>query len=176
MYTVCSKFAICSFFDAYRGCGSQPIDPDGQAAVIDSPIEDFLGDLVIFFGGYTAIQLSNTAHAEEPWMTARSGFGRRDKSDVVMPIGFLRSYYCRLLSDGEHALSQHELLNVVPEPRWSAYYVAGISSRRFLNHPLYRPALATKLSMPVPEPDALDADFYAPVGEPDFVEFKNNAA
>jgi uncharacterized phage-associated protein len=167
---------IRSIYDAYREHGAQPIIPTGRPAIIEKAIEEFLESVVIFFGGYTAIQLSNATHAEEPWIKARKGYSRRDNSDVLMPVDFLRSYYCRLISDGELALSQHELLDVVPEPRWAAYYVAGISRRLMQSHPLYHASLAKRLLEPVPELGTLADDFFSPIGKPDFVEFEDNAA
>lgn len=165
---------IRAVWDAYRDHGAQPIipTPDGDQK-IDANVEQFLCDLVTFLGGYTAIQLSNATHAEEPWLKARQGYGRRDNSDILMPVDELRSYYCSLISEGEEALSAQELWDVVPHPRWAHIYVAGISSRKVFHHPFYSPALAKTLAAPIPSLPELEADFYAPIGKPDFIEFKS---
>lgn len=164
-------------FDEYRDHGAQPIIPTpGGPSNLGSKIESFLCDVVTFLGGYTAIQLSNATHAEEPWLMARKGYARQENSDILMPVDGLRSYYCSLISQGEEALSTQELLDVVPEPRWAHIYVAGIAARKIFSHPFYSPALAKALAEPVPDLPELDASFYAPIGKPDYVEFKSTAS
>ncbi len=164
---------IRTVWDAYRDHGAQPIipTPDGEKK-IDQKIERFLCDVVSFFGRYTAIQLSNATHAEDPWQKARTGFGRHDNSDIIIPVEDLRLYYCSLITEGEEALSAQELLDVVPHPRWAHIYVAGIAARKIFNHPFYSPALAKKLAQPISDLPELGADFYAPIGKPDYIEFK----
>jgi hypothetical protein len=165
-------------WDRYRSHQANPIVPVGTGKRLDASLEDFLREVVIFFGNYTALQLSNATHAEEPWQKAREGFSRNDNSDVVIPRDHLQSYYCALVSTGEEALSRHELLDVVPEPRWANLYVAGICRRRMFGHPLYIPGLAKRLSEKTPELPDLGDDFYAPIGKPDYLVFKpkNDAA
>jgi uncharacterized phage-associated protein len=153
-------------WDRYRKYEANPIIPAGVGKRIDASLEDFLREVVIFFGNYTAIQLSNATHAEEPWQKAREGFSRSDNSNIVIPKDHLKSYYCALVSAGEAALSRHELLDVAAEPRWGNLYVAGICCRRMLGHPFYNPGLAKRLSEKTPELPELGDDFYAPIGKP----------
>jgi uncharacterized phage-associated protein len=165
-------------WDRYRKYEANPIIPEGAGKRVDASLEDFLREVVIFFGNYTAVQLSNATHAEEPWQKAREGFSRTDNSNIVIPKDHLKSYYCGLVSTGEEALSRHELLDVVAEPRWAHLYVAGICHRRMFGHPLYNPGLAKRLSEKAPELPELGDDFYAPIGKPDYLVFKpkNGAA
>jgi uncharacterized phage-associated protein len=163
-------------WERYRKFEASPIIPEGAGKRVDTSLADFLREIVIFFGNYTAIQLSNATHAEEPWQKARQGLSKTENSNVVIPKDQLKSYYHALVSAGEEALSRHELLDVVPEPRWAYLYVAGICQRRMLGHPLYNPGLAKRLSEDAPELPELGDDFYAPIGKPDYLVFKKNSA
>jgi uncharacterized phage-associated protein len=169
---------VSSVWDRYRKYDASPIIPQGAGQRVDTSLADFLREIVIFFGNYTAIQLSNATHAEEPWQKARQGFSKTENSNVVIPTDQLKSYYHALVSLGEEALSRHELLDVVPEPRWAYLYVAGICQRKMFGHPLYDPQLAKRLSEKTPELPELGDDFYAPIGKPDYLVFKskNSAA
>src|SRR5271165_3264365 len=88
---------IRAVYDKYREFGAQPIIPTDDGGGSLESLEDFLSEIVIFFGGYTAIQLSKATHVEEPWLLARKGFGRHDSSDILMPTEHLRSYYSSLI-------------------------------------------------------------------------------
>lgn len=164
---------IRAVWDTYREYGAQPIIPSGNGSDFKTEVEEFLAEVISFFGSFTAIQLSNATHAEDPWLKARSGFTRYQSSDIVIPKDHLRSYYCELVAIGEEALSRHELLDVVPHPRWANFYVAGICNRRMYGHPFYNPSLAKRLSEKVPELPDLDDDFYAPIGKPDYMVFQS---
>ena len=164
---------IPSIYNIYREHGAHPIIPTpGDTPRLDARIEVFLFELLACFGRYNAVQLSNATHAEDPWLSARHGYGRHDNSNVLIPVNQMRRYYCTLISEGEEALSRHELLDVVSEPRWAGLYVAGICSRRIFNHPFYRAALAKKISQPVPELEDLPSDFYSPVKSRSLIEFR----
>jgi uncharacterized phage-associated protein len=167
---------IRAVYDIYREHGAQPIIPTPGVVSVEQELADFLSEVATFFGSYTAPQLSKASHAEEPWIRARGSFQRHDESDTAMPIEHIRSYYSSLMADGEEGLSRHELLDVVPEPRWAHLYVAGISVRRMRSHPLYSATLAKKLSETVPRLDDLPADLYAPIGKPNFIEFEDLAS
>jgi uncharacterized phage-associated protein len=163
---------IPAVYDAYETHGAQPIIPTpGDAPQLGTSIEQFLSEVVSFFGRYTGLQLSSATHAEDPWITARHGYSRRDNSDILMPAEQLRSYYCSLISEGEEALSRHELLDVISQPRWAALYVAGISFRRISWHPFYSPGLAKELSGLVSEGKQMPDDFYAPISDRELIEF-----
>jgi len=163
---------IPSVYRAYEGSGAQPIVPtDSEDAELDDSIEQHLQSIVGFFGRYTAIELSNATHAEEPWIEARRGLHRRAPSNVLIPQDRLRTYYSALIWDGEAALSRHEMLAMVPEPRWGWLYVAGICARMMTSHPFYALPLAEKMSESVPAgADSLADELYAPIGKPDYVD------
>jgi uncharacterized phage-associated protein len=169
---------VRAVFDRYCSYQANPIILEGAGKRLDSSLEDFLREVMVFFGSYTAIQLSNATHAEEPWQKAREGFGRYANSNVVIPKEHMKAYYCTLVSTGEEALSRQELLDVVAEPRWAHMYVAGICQRKMLGHPLYNPGLAKRLSEKAPALPDLGDDFYEPIGKPDYLIFppKHDAA
>ncbi|HXY99211.1 MAG TPA: type II toxin-antitoxin system antitoxin SocA domain-containing protein [Stellaceae bacterium] len=154
--------------------GNQPIvAPDGQdadAALLGAEIEAFLIEVISFFGGYTAIKLSDAVHAEDPWRNARAGIPRRAPSNTRVGKETLRTYYRALIDDGEAALSRHELLATVPDPRWGYFYVAGICDRRMYSHPFFDRVLAQQLMRPIPREDELPASAYEPIAEGDYVE------
>jgi len=156
---------IPNVYHAYKGFGAQPIIPtdDHEEPQLATNVESFLQELVSFFGRYTGIQLSNATHNEEPWCKARDGIGRRDPSTVQIPRETMRKYYLALIIDGEEALSRHEMLATVPEPRWAWLYASGICARMMVKHPLYSWALVKKLSEPVPAAPELPAEFYTPI-------------
>jgi uncharacterized phage-associated protein len=162
---------IRAVWNTYSEFHANPIVlPEGDWPQLEYKIETHLEEVVGFFGGYTGLKLAYATHAEEPWKTARRGLGRRDPSDVLMPIEGLKTYYCTLMADGEDALSSHELLDVVSSPRWSAYYLAGICARRMVEHPLYDIALAKKLAEPAPSAPNLAPDFYKPAHNKEYVD------
>jgi uncharacterized phage-associated protein len=164
---------VKAVYELYRELGAQPIIPTTSECVTIGPecLEDFLSSVVRFFGSYTAIQLSSATHAEDPWIRARRGYARHQRSDEIIPVDELRPYYCTLISDGEEALSQQELLDVVPEPRWAFLYVAGLTARHMRSHPFYQPALAKRFAKAVRPPPKVSDSFYAPIGKPNFVDF-----
>jgi uncharacterized phage-associated protein len=148
---------VRSVYGRYNG--ALPIErPVGEVASLDQDTEAFLREVVSFFGGLTALTLSDATHQENPWKNAREGFSHDQNSDVHIPNAHLREYYSRLIEEGELALSRQELLSVLEEPRWGALYVAGISARRMARHPLYRPILAKKLSEPVDDGEDAGTD------------------
>ncbi len=162
---------IKAVYDAYARFNANPIIlPEGNWPQLTSLIQDHLEEVINFFGQLTAIELSSATHAEEPWTRARHNYSRREKSNELMPVAYLKQYYCALVSDGEEALSKHELLDVVPEPRWGTYYIAGICARRMIHHPLYDIEMAKRLSEPVPQSPELAPGFFDPAKTKDYVD------
>jgi uncharacterized phage-associated protein len=156
---------VAEVYHAYKGFGSNLIIPtDGRTRSLgDSEIEAYIEDVVDFFGGYTAIQLSRATHSEEPWQKARDGVEKHGLSRNIIPKAEMHRYYSLLMSDGEDALSCQEMLGILPDPRWGWMYVAGISARKMSFHPFYHIPLAEKLSEAVPIAPALPSDFYQPL-------------
>jgi len=164
---------VGAVYTQYSSYGPNKIVPadEGHAPKLMSATADFLKQVVSFFGRYTATQLSEATHEEEPWREAREGTPAHKASGVPIPQLLMKTYYRKLSDDGEMALSRHELLHVVPEPRWASYYIAGICARRMREHPFYEAALAKKLSEPVEPAPLLSDEFYAPSQDTDVVEF-----
>ena len=100
---------VRSVYDRYSAFDSNPIVlEEGDWPSLDEKIEDYLVQIVSFFGRYTALKLSDATHSEEPWIIARHGLSRPQNSDVLMPVQQLKQYYCGLISDGEEALSRQD--------------------------------------------------------------------
>jgi len=155
---------VRTVYDRYASFDANPIVLEkSDWPNFEDSIEQHLEEIVSFFGAYTGLKLSSATHEEGPWIKARKGLGRRDNSDVLMPVPELRQYYCALIYDGEEALSKQELLDVAPEPRWGTFYVAGICARRMMAHPFYDISLAKRLAEPTPTVPNLGEDFYAPI-------------
>jgi uncharacterized phage-associated protein len=160
---------IPGVYKQYASYGADPIilPLDGDAAALGKGTEKFLTEIVEFFCRHTAANLSRATHSEQPWIDAIGS------SDNAVSQSSLRQFYGSLIEDGECALSRLELLDSIPEPRWSSLYVAGICWRRMTRHPFYDGALARQLSSPsrVEDKLVLPEDFYAPVKGKDFIEF-----
>ena len=160
---------IPGVYRKYATYGADPIilPSDSPATTLGKRIEKFLTEVVDFFCRHTATNLSRATHLETPWIDAIQS------SDNAISQLALKQFYSSLIEDGERALSRCELLDSVPEPRWSSLYVAGICWRKMTNHPFYDGALAKQLTSPphAKSKPALPASFYAPVKGRDFVEF-----
>jgi uncharacterized phage-associated protein len=162
--------AVYTQYSVYAWNKIAPED-EGDPPKLMPATADFLKQVVSFFGRYTATQLSEATHEEEPWRESREDIPTHKASDVVIPQLLMKTYYRTLANGGEVALSRHEMLHVVPEPRWASYYIAGICARRMREHPFYEAALAKKLSEPVEPAPSLSDEFYAPSHDTDLVEF-----
>lgn len=135
-----------------------------------SEIESFLSQVVQFFGRYSALQLSNATHNEDPWRSARGDLPRSAPSHATMPKRALRVYYAELMADGEYLLSAQEMLGKVPEPQWGTCYIAGICARHLTSHPFYDWDLAERISRPVPAEYPPDDSLYRPLSDKDYVD------
>jgi len=136
---------------------------------IDGESEACLKDAVQFFSRLNAVRLSHATHNEDPWLSARGKREWYENSSEPIPRNHIRTYYAELIADGEDALSRHEALDVVPEPRIGIYYQAGICVRRMTRHPLYRMDWAEALLSPVaPDPD-MPQQLFAPILRREFV-------
>jgi uncharacterized phage-associated protein len=158
---------VPAVYKRYQGFGANPIfsDADVPAAVVGKKISDFLSQIIGFFRQYTASTLSRATHWEEPWRDA-SGF-----AENIIRQRDMQVYYRELMSVGELALSRHELLGTIPEPRWSSFYLAGICARKMTAHPFYDSGLANKLAESVGQPKDFPPAFFDPVKDRDFVDF-----
>ncbi len=156
---------------AYKGLGSNPIIPtSGRTRSLGNrKIEAYIEQLVDFFGGYTATQLSRATHAEEPWQKVRDDIETRNSSRMVIPKAEMARYYSRLISDGEDALYRQEMLGILPEPRWGWTYISGISVRKMSSHPFYHMPLAERLSE-FSAASALASDFYQPHARKEYLD------
>lgn len=162
---------VQSVYKRYAAYGADPIvlPLDGPLTSLDKGVEAFLKQVVDFFCRHTAINLSRATHLERPWIEAS------DSSDNIIHQACLKEYYRSLIEDGERALSRHELLDSISEPRWSSLYVAGICWRKMTSHPFYDGALAKQLATATTsESRHLPEDFFAPVKGRDFIEFKSD--
>jgi uncharacterized phage-associated protein len=157
----------------YNRFGWNPIIPDDDSPLTELAGEttDFLKQIIAFFGRYTGSLLSHATHLESPWSDARHDTDPDVPSGEVIAQHDMKAYYRALMRDGESALSRQEMLDLIPEPQWSSFYVAGICVRRMMEHPFYDAALATKLFEAIPRLPNLGRDFYKPSREADFVEF-----
>ena len=127
----------------YHNYGGRPImEPDANPGSVSFNTQLFLADLVVFLSSHTAPELSLATHAEEPWINARKPFSRFDPSNVPLDSDQLLTYFSKLISEGEDALSRHALFDTLPEPRWGWAYVAGICSRRMTKHPFFKSGTA----------------------------------
>jgi uncharacterized phage-associated protein len=155
-------------YKRYQRYGAEPIVvPDDWvgAPEVGNAVADYLIQVVGFFCQHTAINLSRATHLEEPWKDAiAAGEGLIRQVDM-------KFYYRSLMNEGEGALSRHEMLDAIPDPRWSSYYVAGICVRKMTNHPFYDGAQAKKLAEAVPPRPPYPKGFFEPVERRDFVEF-----
>jgi uncharacterized phage-associated protein len=168
---------VRTVYDQYAEFHSDPIIlPEGTWPELGEPIEEHLRQIVSFFGGYTALKLSDATHSEAPWLDARKGLGRRDKSDVIIPVQKIKQYYCQLLADGEEALSAQEMLGVVPEPHWGTFYLAGICVRHMTTHPFYDMNLAKLMQEPIPPSPELSDEFFAPIRDKSILDLGNVSA
>jgi uncharacterized phage-associated protein len=155
-------------YKRYQAYGGSPIImPEDSIILVSEKVADFLSQIVGFFRQYTAVNLSRASHLEEPWLEASVG-------EKVIHQFEMKAYYRSLMNQGEEALSRHELLDTLPDPRWSSYYVAGICYRKMTSHPFYDAALAKKLAEPVESAPKFPPEFFAPVRDRDFVEFKRD--
>jgi len=151
---------------ATYGADSIVLPMDGSLAAIGNGIETFLIQVIGFFCRHTAVNLSRATHLEAPWIEAIQS------DDTGIRQSTLKAYYRSLMNEGEQALSRHELLDSIPEPRWSSFYVAGICWRKMASHPFYDGSLAKQLAEPVlKNTRRLPEEFYAPVKGRDFIEF-----
>jgi uncharacterized phage-associated protein len=143
-----------------------PDDPLAQIATkVGANLGIYLAQIVGFFCQHTAMNLSRATHLETPWKEAS------ETEEKLITQMEMKAYYRSLMTEGESALSRHELLDSVPEPRWSSFYVAGICWRKMAAHPFYDGSLAKKLSEPVSHAKKFPDDFFAPVKGRDYVEF-----
>jgi hypothetical protein len=110
---------------------------------------------------------------EDPWLNARRGYTLHERSDVPIPVNEIRTYYAGLLWDGEAALSRHELLDDLPEPRVGSFYRAGVCIRGMKRHPFYSPAWAVALGAVIPPEPVLTKDMLAPIKRRDFVSARD---
>jgi uncharacterized phage-associated protein len=150
-------------YTRYAVFGADPITLLEEEFRLPSQTEAFLSQIVAFFRRHTAFNLSQATHLEAPWHDA-------NPSDTISQ-STMKIYYKALIEDGEKALSRLELLNVISEPRWSSFYVAGICSRKMSKHPFYDSAWAKELATPMPPAPKLPREFFSPVKGRDFVEF-----
>ncbi|MBX9843237.1 MAG: DUF4065 domain-containing protein [Xanthobacteraceae bacterium] len=150
----------------YQAFGADPIVIASDAAIsVSRQVSEFLEQVVDFFRRHTAVNLSKATHLETPWLDASA------TEDTIIPQAEMKGYYRGLMNEGEAALSRHELLDSIPDPRWSSYYVAGIAARRLTSHPFYVASLAKTLAEPTPRGPELPSSFFAPVKGRDFIEF-----
>jgi uncharacterized phage-associated protein len=159
---------IPAVYKKYQTFGAGPIvfPADGGAPKLDDDCETFLIEVVDFLSRHTSMNLSRATHLETPWIDASQ------LDDNEIPQSSMKGFYHSLTEEGEAALSKHELLDSVPEPRWSSYYVAGICLRKMSAHPFYDGALAKTLATPMAaERRYLPDEFFAPVKGRDFIEF-----
>jgi uncharacterized phage-associated protein len=163
---------IPGVYKKYAVYGADPImvPDDGADISIGRELGKFLAEIVGFFCRYTAINLSRATHLENPWMDANAS------TDNTISQISMRSFYRSLVEDGEAALSRCELLDSIPEPRWSSLYIAGICWRRMKSHPFYDAVLARQLTVSHTEGTRrfFPEGFYAPVKDKDFVEFTSD--
>jgi uncharacterized phage-associated protein len=163
---------IPSIYQRYVGNGSDSIIPDDRPAPpLGKDHEDFLREIVGFFCQHTAVNLSRATHLEEPWIDASN-----KKHGNIISQETMKDYYRSLMDEGEVALSRHELLDTISEPRWSSYYVAGISRRMMAEHPFYKPSLAKTFAEPVPSAPKLPKTFFDAAGSREFIEFRPDEA
>lgn len=162
---------ISDVYKKYSVYGGSPIilPVDGPLEALGNGVELFLTQVVGFFRRHTAVNLSRATHLEEPWRDAIHS------ETHEIPQASLKSYYRSLIEDGERALSRHELLDSISEPRWSSLYVAGICWRKMTDHPFYDGALAKQLTEIISgDSRRLPDEFFAPVKGRDFVEFTSD--
>jgi uncharacterized phage-associated protein len=137
---------------------------------IDEEVEGELRNVVDFFSRHDRFTISKATHKEDPWREARGTLSPSESSNNPIPTDKIRSYYAGLLADGEDALSRHEVLDIVPEPRLGSYYQAGICVRQMIDHPFYRMDWAREFRKTVPDDEApLPKSAYAPLTKREFV-------
>jgi uncharacterized phage-associated protein len=144
-------------------------EENGPKPQVDDSIEEQLRDVVDYFSRRNPFTISEATHNEDPWREARGSRAWYEPSDEPIPTERIKSYYAGLLSDGEEALSRHEALDVVPEPRLGIYYQAGICVRRMTKHPFYRMDWAEALLRPIAPDPKLPSGLFAPLSKREFL-------
>ena len=91
-------------------------DVDGSAVSVGRELGNFLTEVIGFFRRYTATHLSRATHLEDPWIYAS------ESADKAISQLSMKGFYRSLIEDGEAALSRCELLDSLPEPRWSSLH------------------------------------------------------
>ncbi|MCL2141413.1 MAG: DUF4065 domain-containing protein [Methanimicrococcus sp.] len=85
-------------YDKYKNCGWVPI-PQVNAEQVP-PLEDLTEDVLEFvwesYGELTQFQLENLTHSETPWRRARSNIPEFDRSNNLIDINDMKSYYREL--------------------------------------------------------------------------------
>jgi uncharacterized phage-associated protein len=77
-------------------------DPSGL-----SPAErEVVESVVERYGGFSRHELSEMAHEEEPWRSARDGLPDSEPSSAPIPHEAMRRYFRRLTSDPETAVAE----------------------------------------------------------------------
>ena len=77
-------------------------DPSGLSAAEREVVET----VVERYGGFSRHELSEMAHEEEPWRSARGGLPDSEPSSAPIPHEAMRRYFRRLTSDPETAVAE----------------------------------------------------------------------
>jgi uncharacterized phage-associated protein len=86
---------IRSLFDAHRGryTVASPADVGGDPASLDGRERETVNTVVAHYGKWTAEQLSDLTHSEEPWLTARTGLRPTERGNAVIDPTMMVDYY-----------------------------------------------------------------------------------
>ncbi|MCC7491615.1 MAG: DUF4065 domain-containing protein [Fimbriimonadaceae bacterium] len=83
-------------FEAHRGQFEVNEWPRGVAANLDTTARETIDAVLEHYGGWTAQQLSDLAHSEDPWREARQGLAPQERGQAEITTAALHAYYSGL--------------------------------------------------------------------------------
>ena len=81
-------------YGAYKVNAWQPIPPPVSTPSLPTErVLEHLNEVLQVYGGFSAYQLEQMTHSEEPWIRARAGIPEDAASHAVIEHSWMRDYY-----------------------------------------------------------------------------------
>ncbi|SDD03904.1 Panacea domain-containing protein [Actinokineospora iranica] len=75
--------------------------PDGNSTRLSPSEQETVDGVVNAYGKYSAQQLSDLTHREQPWIAARAGLGPTERSRRLISTDAMQEYYSAVASSSE---------------------------------------------------------------------------
>ena len=89
---------VKALFDVHRGQFELFSLPLGDPSSLTDEQKETIDSVLDYYGGKSSQWLSDLTHMEDPWKDARQGLQEAERSNRIIPISEIHSYYSGLSS------------------------------------------------------------------------------